>query len=167
MTPHAISKWIAGLSLFLTILAFSAPTEGDLGPCFKITFLSLKDEFVEIVNKCPTWADIGNWFLLSVDENGSPDQIFRFPPVCVVAPGTRLIVHSGGDSWNLANRNDLCWFYPPAQEDIDLYWDVSGPDAAVWRDKGDTACLLTPTGQLVSQYQSKIPKSTRECWNQY
>jgi len=87
------------------------------------------DEWVQITNDGPEAVELDSWRLR--DESAS--NRYDFPSGFELAPGATVTVRTG------------------CGEDsaTDLHWCASG--AAVWNNDGDTAFLLDPSGNIVTQ----------------
>lgn len=87
------------------------------------------DEWVQITNDGPERVDLDGWRLR--DESAS--NRYDFPAGFGLAPGSTVTVRTGCGS----------------DSATDLHWCASG--AAVWNNDGDTAFLLDPAGNIVTQ----------------
>lgn len=157
MRKSILIAMLVALALTAAALAFSHGGADE--PYFKISALSLEREWIQIRNVDTRDRSIGNWMVLSVGSDGSIDQLFRFPFSCVVKAGGIVTIYSGDHARSPENRNDRCW-----QEDIKLYWDWSGSGPQVWRDKGDTACLIDYDRRLVDEHSVR---AQAKCLEQY
>jgi hypothetical protein len=90
--------------------------------------LDLRGEVVEIANTGDAPVDLGGWKL---HDEGSTKG-FTFPAGTVLAAGASVRVRSGPGAASTG----------PGE----LKWKTS----SVWNDKGDTAYLKDPSGELVS-----------------
>jgi hypothetical protein len=95
-------------------------------------------EHVVVANEGTAAQNLAGWTLRSA--TGS--QSFTFPPNVSLAPGASLRVHSGSGNPATLNR-------PPA--------DLFASSSNVWRNTGDTAELLDPSGRLVHRRSYGTP----------
>ncbi len=91
-----------------------------------------RSEHVVIANDGTVAQGMTGWTLRSA----AGGQSFAFPSGFVLAPGATVNVHSGAGASAL-NR-------PPT--------DLFATGASIWRNGGDTAMLVDPTGRVVSQF---------------
>jgi hypothetical protein len=87
-------------------------------------------EHVVIANEGSVAQNLGGWTLRSATGG----QTFTFPAGISLSPGASLKVHSGSGNPSTLNR-------PPS--------DLFATSSNVWRNTGDTAELLDPSGRLV------------------
>lgn len=170
-------KWIDKLSsqevqmrtvvaLFLIVLAVapystSSAAQSDLG-CLGILSLDLGAEIVSVINTCFLPISIADWMVLSIDGM-DVDQAFRFTGFCLLGPNGVVTIHSGPASEDRMNNNDPCWLSEDSPSNFNMYWDVSGNGPSVWRDSGDTACLVDRERRTISQ----IAMNGSFCLEQY
>lgn len=119
--PEACGSAPSGAS-GLTISAVNFDAEGPDAD-------NANDEWVKITNAGPEPVDLDGWRLR--DESAS--NRYDFPSGFELAPGATVTVRTG------------CG----VDSATDLHWCVSG--AAVWNNDGDTAFLLDPAGNIVTQ----------------
>ena len=106
--------------------AATEPERG--GPTVIVRALDLRGEVVEIANTGDAPIDLGGWRL---HDEGSTKG-FVFPAGTVLAAGDAVRVRSGPGAAK-AGPGELKW-----------------KTASVWNDKGDTAFLKDPSGELVA-----------------
>jgi Lamin Tail Domain len=109
----------------------AAPAEPDPGPAEAIAVVSaldLRGEVVEISNAGGAPLDLSGWKLH--DEGSAKGYVF--PKGTVVAAGGSVRVRSGPGAKS-PGPGELAW-----------------KTASVWNDKGDTAYLKDPSGELVA-----------------
>lgn len=109
--------------------AAEAPPAGPepAGPMVVVRALDLRGEVVEIANTGDAPIDLGGWKL---HDEGSTKG-FVFPAGTVLAAGASVRVRSGPGAAK-AGPGELKW-----------------KTASVWNDRGDTAFLKDPSGELV------------------
>ena len=98
------------------------------GPVAVVSRLDLKQEVVEIANTGDGPLDLGGWKLRD-ESTGKP---YVFPNGTVVAAGATVRVRSGPGAAS-PGEGELAW-----------------KTTSVWNDRGDTAFLEDPSGELVS-----------------
>jgi hypothetical protein len=98
------------------------------GPVAVVSRLDLKQEVVEIANTGDGPLDLGGWKLRD-EGTGKP---YVFPNGTVVAAGATVRVRSGPGAGS-PGEGELAW-----------------KTTSVWNDRGDTAFLEDPSGELVS-----------------
>jgi hypothetical protein len=103
------------------------PAEEPAGPSVVVRALDLRGEVVEIANTGGAAIDIGGWRL---HDEGSTKG-FVFPAGTILEAGASVRVRSGPGAAKAG----------PGE----LKWKTSN----VWNDKGDTAFLKDPAGELV------------------
>lgn len=84
----------------------------------------LDDEYVSFRNEGADPLDLSGWTV----ENESGDR-FQFPPGTILAPDTRVTIHSGRGT----------------DTETDLHWRADEP---VWHNTGDTVFVRDATGTL-------------------
>jgi len=117
---------------FATVTALpAAPLRPGAAPVIKLVVNEGRTERVVILNDGTVAQELTGWTLRSV--TGS--QSFAFPAGLVLAPGASVSVHSGSGA---ASRHQ-----PPS--------DLFATGAAIWRNEGDTAQLIDPSGRVIHQ----------------
>jgi hypothetical protein len=97
-----------------------------------------RSEHVTIANQGAAPQDLSGWTLRSATGG----QTYVFPPGFTIAPGATVNVHSGAGDPATLNR-------PPG--------DLFATRTNIWRNTGDVAQLIDPTGRLVSEYRYGTP----------
>ena len=109
----------------------AAPLRSGAAPAIKAIVNEGRTERVVIANDGTVAQELTGWTLRSV--TGS--QSYSFPAGFVLAPGALVNVHSGSGA---AARHQ-----PPS--------DLFATGAAIWRNEGDTAQLIDPSGHVIHQ----------------
>jgi hypothetical protein len=110
----------------------AASASASAAPTVIVRALDLRGEVVEIANAGDAPVDLGGWRL---HDEGSTKG-FVFPAGTVLAAGASVRVRSGPGAAK-AGPGELRW-----------------KSASVWNDKGDTAYLKDPAGELVASMKA-------------
>jgi len=104
----------------------------------RIQKLSLKGDFITILNVSNDPQDISEWKIRSLVGN----QEFNFPPNTILYPGASTTVWAGKD----ADKKD----HPPHS----FLWKKS----YIWNDAGDAASLEDKNGSVIDRVEEKPPQ---------
>jgi hypothetical protein len=119
-----------------SLFADSVPS---LEVCWAPAGNDLQREHVRLRNSIETTIDLAGW---TIHDAARRPHRYRFPSLCLLAPGAELKLWSGRGQDDAAN----------------LYW---GRRQAVWTNTGDAAMLLDPEGIERARAEFRPPQAPR------